>query len=439
MSACHFEPNAVYWNKIGRMSLPFSVRAHLTTTIGGFSFSMHWMNPSFSSSFKRIDKTFGVKPGIESRIRLNLSTPRIPMSLSTSNVHFFPNTPKLALIGHWAKFTPGRSHSENRVRYCFSSENDFCNYTSAPLLINMLYLVYIHVNKDKPRSLQWFAPAIVIITVVFITFAIFIPQFQSVSSSLSSANVTGENSNLKYSDGIAAARTMLAIEGNATALQSRLPSGWELMPYAGEDLRGTSLTGANMLVPFHEVYAVRSHDSKVVDQQQLSYVAFVSQARNNATGEVAHIHWFTYTEDPTDVPGKYKDAKLANVTRSQTFTKERQGETHVRETFDAVARGGEIHLSLGYEQGGMVMWVTADEPNLPFYAARDTNIVRVYQEDQVINVVRSLPMNVDRVSDISLDVKGELEDVFDGTERVIAVVIQHPYMRDVYVPEGRLE
>jgi hypothetical protein len=303
----------------------------------------------------------------------------------------------------------------------------------------MLYLVYIHVNNDKSHSLKWYAPAIVTITVVSIAFAIFIPQFQSVSSSLSSMNVTGENSTLKYSDGIAAARTMLAIEGNVTALQSRLPSGWELMPYAGKDLRGTSLTDANMLVPFHEVYAVRSHDSKVVDQQQMSYVAFVSQARNNATGEVAHIHWFTYTEDPTDVPGKYKDAKLANVTRSQTFTKERQGETHVRETFDAVAGGGEIHLSLAYEQGGMVMWVTADEPNLTFYAARDTNIVRVYQEDQVINVVRSLPMNVDRVSDISLDVKGELEDVFDGSERVIAVVIQHPYMRDVYVPEGRLE
>jgi hypothetical protein len=290
-------------------------------------------------------------------------------------------------------------------------------------------------NKDEPRSLKWYVPAIVAVTVASITIAIFITQFQSVSST----NVTGEVSSLKYSDGIAAARTMLAFEGNATALQRRLPSGWELMPYAGEDLRGTSLNGANMLVPFHEVYAVRSHDGKVVGQQQTSYVAFISQARNNETGEVAHIHWFSYTEDPTAVPGKYKDAELANVTRSQTFTKERQGETQVRETFDAVAEGGEIHLSLAYEQGGMVMWVTADEPNLPLYAAKDPSVVRVYQEDQVINVVRSVPMNVDRVSEISLNVRGELEDVFDGTERVVAVVIQQPYMREVHVPERQLE
>ena len=136
----------MYCNKIGRISLPFSVNAHLTT-IGDFSFSMHRMTPSFSSSLKRIDRTLGVKPGRESRILLNLSIPRIPMSLSTNRAHFFPNTPKLALIGHSAKFTPGRSHSDIRVGYCLSfssseTEDDFCNYIFTPLLIYKLYLVY---------------------------------------------------------------------------------------------------------------------------------------------------------------------------------------------------------------------------------------------------------------------------------------------------------
>src|ERR687898_22636 len=145
-SACHFEPNAVNCNKMGRASLPLSVSVQ-RTIMGDFSFSMHSMNPSFCSSFKRIDRTLGVKPGRESRILLNLSTPRIPMSLSTNNAHFFPNTPKLALIGHSAKFTPGRSHSDIRVGYCFSfssseSEDDFSNYSFTPLLIYKLYLVY---------------------------------------------------------------------------------------------------------------------------------------------------------------------------------------------------------------------------------------------------------------------------------------------------------
>ncbi|HKA27508.1 MAG TPA: hypothetical protein VKD88_09045 [Gaiellaceae bacterium] len=240
---------------------------------------------------------------------------------------------------------------------------------------------------------------------------------------------------LNYSDGIAAARTMIVLEANPSALQQRLPNGWELAPYSGDDLRGSSLRGANLLVPFHEVYAVRSHDDPVVGLSQLSYVPFVSQAREQATGGLAHMHWLTYTEDPAGVPGKYEDGALAQITRSQTFSKERRGETHVRETFSAVAERGELHLSLAYEQGGdLVIWTSPDAPNLPLRAATNPHIVRWYQEDQVMNVVRSDPLNVDRVTEISLEVRGELEDVFDGGERIIAVVIQRPYMRQVYVP-----
>jgi hypothetical protein len=240
---------------------------------------------------------------------------------------------------------------------------------------------------------------------------------------------------LRYSDGIAGARTMLALEANAAALQRRLPDGWELSPYAGEDLRGSSLRGANMLLPFHEVYAVRSHDGQDAGLPQVSYIAFVSQAREQATGELAHLHWFTYTEDPAAVPGKYGDGALAEIGRSQTFSKARRGETQVREAFSAVAERGEVQLLLVYDQGGdLLVWASPDRPNLPLRAARDPRIVRWYQEDQVMNVVRSDPLGVNRVSELSLDVNGELEDVFDGNERVVAVVIQRPYMRQVYVP-----
>jgi hypothetical protein len=36
----------------------------------------------------------------------------------------------------------------------------------------------------------------------------------------------------------------------------------------------------------------------------------------------------------------------------------------------------------------------------------------------------SEPLNTDGVSQISLDVRGKLDDVFDGNQRVVAVVIQ---------------
>ena len=61
-------------------------------------------------------------------------------------------------------------------------------------------------------------------------------------------------------------------------------------------------------------------------------------------------------------------------------------------------------------------------------------MVRWYQEDQVLDVARSDPLGVNTVSELSLTVQGELADGLDGTERVVAVVIQRPYMRQVYIP-----
>ena len=68
----------------------------------------------------------------------------------------------------------------------------------------------------------------------------------------------------------------------------------------------------------------------------------------------------------------------------------------------------------------------------PYFPRRNPSIVRVYQENQVINVVRSVPMNVDRVSEITLNVRGELEDVFDGTERVVALGSTFKDLKHVY-------
>src|SRR5262249_59681303 len=136
---------------------------------------------------------------------------------------------------------------------------------------------------------------------------------------------------------------MIVLEANPSALQQRLPNGWELAPYSGDDMRGSSLRGANLLVPFHEVYAVRSHDDPVVGLSQLSYVPFVSQAREQATGGLAHMHWLTYTEDPAGVPGKYEDGALAQITRSQTFSKERRGGDPVPEALFAGGGAGGRH------------------------------------------------------------------------------------------------
>jgi hypothetical protein len=91
-----------------------------------------------------------------------------------------------------------------------------------------------------------------------------------------------------------------------------------------------------MLVPLHEVHAVRSRDGQLVGLPRVSYVVLVAGARAKYGRDRAHA-LVPYTEDPADVPGKYGDGALAHITRSQTFSNERRRETRVREAFSAMA------------------------------------------------------------------------------------------------------
>src|SRR5215510_12377950 len=63
-------------------------------------------------------------------------------------------------------------------------------------------------------------------------------------------------------------------------------------------------------------------------------------------------------------------------------------------------RSGKAEKSIchfSYVQGGgAVVWSTADEPNLPLVAAKNPNIVRWYQEDQVLDIVFSEPMQLNQ-------------------------------------------
>ena len=108
---------------------------------------------------------------------------------------------------------------------------------------------------------------------------------------------------LRYSDGIAASRMIVALRAPSGALQSRLPDGWEVAPYAGDDPRGRSLRDANLVLSFHEVTV--THDPVAgSDHRALRYVAFLVPARHTASGSTAHMHVHLVTNDPAGGAGE---------------------------------------------------------------------------------------------------------------------------------------
>ncbi len=154
--AYHLDPKATNCIRIGRVSLPFSVNLHLTI-IGDFFSSMHSINPSFSNSFKRIERTLAVSPGIDSKILLNRSIFKAPMSLSMSIVHFFPKTPKLALMGHSLNITcgynmPSRWDLESLEHNCWSWFSIL--KTMCSILFYLVYLLNLHPKQSNERS-EW--------------------------------------------------------------------------------------------------------------------------------------------------------------------------------------------------------------------------------------------------------------------------------------------
>jgi hypothetical protein len=143
---------------------------------------------------------------------------------------------------------------------------------------------------------------------------------------------------LHYSDGIAAARTTLALAANPVALQRRLPDGWELAPTAARTCAAPRGAAAACWSP--STRSTPPGPSTASRRPGWPSSATSPSSPRPATRPPApsgHLHWFTYTEDPAGVPGKYGDGRLADITRSQTFTKEQRGQTQVRESFSAVA------------------------------------------------------------------------------------------------------
>jgi hypothetical protein len=70
-----------------------------------------------------------------------------------------------------------------------------------------------------------------------------------------------DGSDVRYSDGIAAWHTMIAVKADVTALQRRLRRAGISRRTEGMTSRGRAMKDANLLVPsFHEVFAIDLQD-----------------------------------------------------------------------------------------------------------------------------------------------------------------------------------
>ena len=86
-------------------------------------------------------------------------------------------------------------------------------------------------------------------------------------------------------------------------------------------------------------------------------------------------------------------------------------------------------------QRGLLLRQTTRFPNFPLWAAADPSIVRVYQEDILLELLRNDFTGFNRVQDLAFRFSvPTMADLFDGKERLVAIWGNPHYMRKVFSP-----
>jgi hypothetical protein len=247
-------------------------------------------------------------------------------------------------------------------------------------------------------------------------------------------------SGMRYADALAAYQIVIALKGDAEALQKRALPGWQVSDQWGPGLRGMALKSANMLLVFHE--ALFESNPKTIAGEadpQRRFVVFAMRGDNQNTGEGGMTSIAGFSSDAGGLPGNYKDQKLAKSVIRKLSLQGDGSSTQVSESFDVDTGDGSIHLAVDYERPKSSWDYTAalSPQALIFRASLDPSVYRVYHEDLVGYLVMSRPIKVDFTSKLELEVKvPALAGIVEGNVQPIAMMIRPFYTRRVFVKES---
>ena len=209
-------------------------------------------------------------------------------------------------------------------------------------------------------------------------------------------------------------------------LQARLPAPWQV----AADPSGVS-KGANLAVTFNDALLNQDAAGTPTADAVSRYIGFAIPARHPETEEEAGFNFRILTAHPRAIPGKYKTSRLGTVLR-EYYAKGNDMSATITDHFRfRDPAGGSVELQLQYRRGLPVRVVSQGNVR----SAADPNILRIYKVHELLDVVRSVPQNIDRVMSYQFrNTITEFSDLFDGTERLVSVTIVPWYVRQVYGP-----
>jgi hypothetical protein len=222
-------------------------------------------------------------------------------------------------------------------------------------------------------------------------------------------------------------RTMVALQVDKTGLQKWVPESMQIAAAPAGPFNG-----ANLFVIFIECLRAQDPQGKPYEGGVLRAAVFVVPAKHNQTGEMIYLVIGGLSDNPENVPGAYKNFKVASIRRELSHTVSALDAGEGSDTWQFKDSSGVlIDFHVQYKRALPMR----AKPIQKIYSGAEPEFFRIYKTDQLLDVVRSIPAKIDRAKDYRLNMSvPELNKLFDGTEQLVAVAVIPAYVREVFLP-----
>ena len=220
-------------------------------------------------------------------------------------------------------------------------------------------------------------------------------------------------------------RVIVAIDAPAAGVQHLLPKGWVSMPFPAGPV-----TGANILFVFADTKLQLGRRRPTLSPATRHAIVLVGMARKVEGDEVRLFVLRIYSTTPEVDP--YGVSVAAKMSRQTQLIRAENG---VRTSIDTwkmhVAEAQSLDFRLGYT-AGIPMW----GPDEVFpHSASTPEFSRIYRIEQMVDLVKSVPLEMDRVSEMTLTSSvPALAGILDGSEEIVAVMDVPVYLRHIWLP-----
>ncbi len=225
-------------------------------------------------------------------------------------------------------------------------------------------------------------------------------------------------------------RVRVLLQAPEAAVKKRLPPGWELATPAQGPYKGF-----NLGVTFIEYLYAADPEGKPMPPAAKRFLVLTVPVKNPTLNKPTAMAVGGWASAPDEVPGAWKVFTLATEfrrARSSQGSGVAFGSAEDSWFVDG-GKAGSAELRLRFQRS---MPKRAAPMEMYVYSAAEPALYLLYRLDLGMELVRSVPANVDRAQEARLTVKGPaFADLFDGSEKVIAIDDWPWWLRQTFIPE----